>query len=45
MVSGGPDSLALAFLAKYYSISESIKIYFYIVDHRLRKDSLNEAKN
>tara|TARA_B100000131_G_scaffold253576_1_gene247666 strand:+ start:152 stop:1219 length:1068 start_codon:yes stop_codon:yes gene_type:complete len=43
MVSGGPDSLALAFLAKYYSISERVSVYFYIVDHRLRKEGFSEA--
>ena len=35
-VSGGPDSLALAYLAKCYAIKKNIKIYYFIVDHRLR---------
>ena len=43
-LSGGPDSLALAFLAKYYSIEKKIKIYYFIVDHKLRKESTREAK-
>ena len=43
-VSGGPDSLALAYLAKYLSLKEKIKVKFFIVDHRLRKNSDNEAK-
>jgi len=43
-VSGGPDSLALSFLAKIYSIKKSIDIKYFIVDHKLRKDSTLEAK-
>ena len=43
-VSGGPDSLALAFLAKIYSIKNKVKSKFFIVDHKLRKESTNEAK-
>tara|TARA_B110000008_G_C16870341_1_gene524524 strand:+ start:95 stop:1105 length:1011 start_codon:yes stop_codon:yes gene_type:complete len=42
-VSGGPDSLALAFLAKVYSIKNKLAIKFFIVDHKLRKESSNEA--
>ena len=44
-VSGGPDSLALAFLAKIYSLDRNIISNFYIVDHRLRPESTKEAKN
>ena len=44
-VSGGPDSLALSFLAKIYSIKKYLKIKYLIVDHRLRKNSTAEAKN
>ena len=44
-VSGGPDSLALSFLAKIYSIIKSIDIKYFIVDHGLRKNSKLEAKN
>ena len=43
-VSGGPDSLALAFLAKIYSIKKKLSSKFFIVDHKLRPESTNEAK-
>ena len=43
-VSGGPDSLALAFLSKIYSIQKNVKVKFYIIDHKLRAESTNEAK-
>ena len=43
-VSGGPDSLALSFLTKIYSIKKSFNIKYFIVDHKLRKDSTSEAK-
>jgi len=43
-VSGGPDSLALAYLAKCYSIKNKINVRYFIVDHRLRKESSLEAK-
>ena len=43
-VSGGPDSLALAFLSKIYSIKKKIDIKYYIIDHGLRKNSASEAK-
>ena len=44
-VSGGPDSLALAFLAKIFSIKNNLISKFYIVDHKLRTESTKEAKN
>ncbi len=44
-VSGGPDSLALSFLAKIYSIKKSINIKFFIIDHKLRECSTLEAKH
>ena len=44
-VSGGPDSLALAYLAKCYSIKNKINVKYFIVDHKLRKESSLEAKN
>ena len=44
-VSGGPDSLALAFLAKCYSLKYQVKVKYFIVDHKLRKESSSEAKN
>ena len=43
-VSGGPDSLALSFLSKIYSIKKSLNVKYFIVDHRLRKNSTSEAK-
>ena len=43
-VSGGPDSLALSFLAKIYSIKKSVNIKFFIIDHKLREGSTSEAK-
>ena len=43
-VSGGPDSLALSFLSKIYSIKRNLKVKYYIVDHRLRAESTYEAK-
>ena len=43
-VSGGPDSLALAFLAKCFSIKHNVNVKYFIVDHKLRKESLSEAK-
>ena len=43
-VSGGPDSLALSFLAKIYSIKKFVDIKYFVVDHRLRKNSTLEAK-
>lgn len=43
-VSGGPDSLALAYLAKIYSIKYKITSKFLIVDHKLRSESTKEAK-
>ena len=42
-VSGGPDSLALSFLSKIYSIKKSLNIKYFIVDHKLRKNSTLEA--
>jgi len=42
-VSGGPDSLALAYLAKCYSIKNNITVKFFLVDHRLRAESTKEA--
>ena len=44
-VSGGPDSLALSFLAKIYAIKKSLDVKYYIVDHKLRNNSTREAKN
>ena len=43
-VSGGPDSLALAYLSKCFSLKNKLKIKYFIVDHKLRKESSLEAK-
>ena len=44
-VSGGPDSLALAFLTKCYLLKNKlISAKFFIVDHNLRRESSKEAK-
>ena len=43
-ISGGSDSLALAYFAKCFSISNNIKVKYYHVDHKLRKESFLEAK-
>jgi tRNA(Ile)-lysidine synthase len=43
-VSGGADSLALSFLTKLYSIKNNLTSKYFIVDHKLRKDSTAEAK-
>ncbi len=43
-VSGGPDSLALTFLTKIYSIKKSLNVKYFIIDHKLRKNSSSEAK-
>jgi len=42
-VSGGADSLALAFLTKLFSFKNNLNPKYYIVDHKLRKESSNEA--
>ncbi len=43
-ISGGSDSMALAFLAKSYSILNKKRYYYFIVDHKLRTGSTKEAK-
>ena len=42
-VSGGADSLCLAYLGKLYSLKFKNKIHVLIVDHKLRKSSSQEA--
>ena len=44
-VSGGPDSLALAFLSKCYEEKYGAKFNYCIIDHKLRKDSSKEAQD
>ena len=43
-VSGGPDSLALAFLTKIFAIKHNLKSRYFIVNHRLRKEATSEAQ-
>ena len=43
-VSGGPDSLALAYLTKCFSKKHNTKFYYYLIDHKLRPESSKEAK-
>lgn len=43
-VSGGSDSLALSVLAKLYSLENDNDFVALIIDHKLRKNSTNEAK-
>ena len=42
-VSGGPDSLCLAYFSKIYASEFKSKIHILIVDHKLRKESHREA--
>jgi len=42
-VSGGPDSLCLAYFGKIYSSEFNNKVHILIVDHKLRKESSKEA--
>ena len=43
-VSGGPDSLSLAFLSKCHSLIHKLEAKYFLVDHKLRKESSSEAK-
>ena len=43
-VSGGSDSLALAYLSKIYATINNLRTEYFIVDHRIRSESTNEAK-
>ena len=42
-VSGGPDSMALAFLSNLLANETRYKIYFLLVDHGIRTNSAKEA--
>ena len=42
-VSGGADSLALAFLTKVYALKKNLNPRYFIVDHKLRPESTQEA--
>jgi len=43
-LSGGPDSLALAALSKAYTYCYKSKFYYVLINHNIRKNSLQEAK-
>ena len=43
-VSGGADSLSLAYLAKCFALKNKMDVKYFIVDHKLRKESSAEAK-
>ena len=43
-VSGGPDSLALVALTKAYSYIKKTRFHYVLVDHSIRKNSAQEAK-
>jgi tRNA(Ile)-lysidine synthase len=43
-VSGGPDSLTLAYLTKCYSLKNKIKVKYYLVNHMLRKEASLESE-
>ena len=43
-ISGGPDSLALAALAKLYNFEKKIKFHYVLVNHNIRKNSEKESK-
>ena len=42
-VSGGSDSMALAFLSKLYSLEKNVIFYYFTIDHQIRPDSKDEA--
>ena len=42
-VSGGTDSMALAFLAKCHSVKKKLNHQYFTVDHKLRSNSTKEA--
>ena len=44
-VSGGADSLTVLFFSQCYALKHNIKLYPVIIDHKLRKESTDEAKN
>ncbi len=44
-ISGGVDSLSILFFSQCYALKHKAKLYPVIIDHNLRKESSNEAKN
>jgi len=43
-LSGGPDSMAMAYFSKCHQILNNSKIYYVHIDHKLRKHSSYEAR-
>ena len=43
-VSGGPDSLALVALTKAYTYCQKSKFFYVLINHNIRRNSLQEAK-
>ena len=43
-LSGGSDSLALAYFSKCYQILNNKKVYYVHIDHKIRKNSSKEAR-
>ena len=43
-VSGGNDSLNVLFFSLCYALKHKVKLYPVIIDHKIRKESTNEAK-
>ena len=41
-ISGGPDSISLAFLLKKYKNIYGFNLFAFTVDHQLRKESKND---
>ncbi len=44
-LSGGSDSLALAYFSKCYQILNNKKVYYVHIDHKIRKNSSKEAND
>ena len=44
-LSGGPDSLALAYFSKCFQILNNKKVYYVHIDHKIRKNSSEEARD
>ena len=44
-LSGGPDSLALAYFSRCFQLINNKKVFYVHIDHRIRKNSTKEAKD
>ena len=44
-LSGGSDSLALAYFSKCFQILNNKKVYYVHIDHKIRKNSSKEARD